>query len=626
MAGTSTNDFQNGAPFYLDPSQQDLLLAALTSNGQAPDGLFSTGIDNKRSMSNGQFPYPVDNLDPNFFTSPQQSTPASNFNNMNIEESPFVDYLDGDASFDFDNADNSDLMIGALPGGSPEKEGEESSEKRKSPDDDAEDPDGGGKRREPEDKTAKKPGRKPLTSEPTTKRKAQNRAAQRAFRERKEKHLKDLESKVSELEKASDAANHENGLLRAQVQRLQTELREYRKRLSLNSTSLNRSPPLTGGFSSLLGGGSTTNNFQFEFPRFGGLPGSHILDNGPLAKAGNKSTSMSSTTGPARQNSTGRSLSPRSQASGSNANTPRTNGAQRSGSLNGLPNQSVFNGASTSSPFDYSNMTSTTHANRSSTDSSTAQSRVFQFNSGSSTHSDSPSASSNSQAGQNSSCDTSPEPSHNSPNNLVDTITDGYVCHGNSEGEITFCEKLNMACGNPRNPIPRAMSQSDAKPSPAPGKTPAADVNGIDFFANQNGGQFDPTLFGDYRDSQNAIVGEGDFTGGFFNDAFPITDFGSPFHFGDTPAVQKPNPLEEVERQQDGGDDEVVPGEDPSQMLNCHKIWDKLSNRADFKDGTIDIDNLCSELRAKARCSESGVVVDHKDVEAALQRLPKDQK
>ena len=53
-------------------------------------------------------------------------------------------------------------------------------------------------------------------------------------------------------------------------------------------------------------------------------------------------------------------------------------------------------------------------------------------------------------------------------------------------------------------------------------------------------------------------------------------------------------------------------------------IRDKLANRPDFKDGTIDIDNLCSELRAKARCSESGVVVDHKDVEAALKRFPPD--
>ena len=119
------------------------------------------------------------------------------------------------------------------------------------------------------------------------------------------------------------------------------------------------------------------------------------------------------------------------------------------------------------------------------------------------------------------------------------------------------------------------MSLSDAHPSLAASKkspAPAADVNGIDFFANQNGGQFDPTLFGDYRDTQNAIIGDGDFTNGFFNEAFPLADFGSPFHFGDTPAIQKPNPFEDMERAQDG-EEEVVPGEDTSQMLNCHKIW-----------------------------------------------------
>jgi AP-1-like factor len=35
----------------------------------------------------------------------------------------------------------------------------------------------------------------------------------------------------------------------------------------------------------------------------------------------------------------------------------------------------------------------------------------------------------------------------------------------------------------------------------------------------------------------------------------------------------------------------------------------------------LDIDGLCSELRAKARCSESGVVIDQKDVDSALKRL-----
>jgi len=169
MAGTSTNDFQNGAPFYLDANQQDLLLAALASNAQNPNDIFAAGLNNldtKQAMNAQQFPYSVDNLDPNYFTSPQQSTPASAFNNIGVDESPFADF-DGDNSFDFDNADTGDLMIGALPGDSPRRS-EETAEKRKSPGDDVEDPDGGGKRREGEDKQAKKPGRKPLTSEPTT--------------------------------------------------------------------------------------------------------------------------------------------------------------------------------------------------------------------------------------------------------------------------------------------------------------------------------------------------------------------------------------------------------------------------------------------------------------------------
>lgn len=414
------------------------------------------------------------------------------------------------------------------------------------------------------------------------------------------------------------------------------ELREYRKRLSLNSSGLNRTPPLASGFSTMLNNNpATANNFSFDFPRFGGLPGTQLLDNGPLARTKNAAVPANPS---GRQNSAGGAISPTSNLNKSTTNSPQANGngssahgAQRSSSLNG------FFGFTDPTP-------NVPTPARSSTESSTrSQSRVFQFNSGSSTHSGSPSISSTSPTNQDSSCGTSPEPSHTSPNQQVDTITDGYVCHGNSEGEVLFCEKLNMACGNPRNPVPRAMSQSDDKPSLAvlPAKSPTPASNSIDYFATPNGGQFDPTLFGEYRDTQNAIVGDGDFTGGFFNDAFLNTGYGSPFHFGDTPAIQKPNPLEEIERIQDG-EDEVVPGEDVNSMLNCHKIWsvpcpmhiatnlltlhrDKLSSRPDFKDGTIDIDNLCSELRAKARCSESGVVVDHKDVEAALKRLPKDQ-
>src|SRR5271156_3061079 len=113
-----------------------------------------------------------------------------------------------------------------------------------------------------------------INSDSSQKRKAQNRAAQRAFRERKEKHLKDLETKVEDLEKASESANHENGLLRAQVERLQVELKEYRKRLSWISSNGFNKPPQSASFGLQARNmnGSNNNDFQFEFPKFGDLP------------------------------------------------------------------------------------------------------------------------------------------------------------------------------------------------------------------------------------------------------------------------------------------------------------------------------------------------------------------
>ncbi|KAF8002214.1 hypothetical protein HF325_003179 [Metschnikowia pulcherrima] len=66
-----------------------------------------------------------------------------------------------------------------------------------------------------------KPGRKPIETEPKSKRTAQNRAAQRAYRERKERKMKDLEDKVSLLE--DDRMRAE-----AQIELLKSELSRYR--------------------------------------------------------------------------------------------------------------------------------------------------------------------------------------------------------------------------------------------------------------------------------------------------------------------------------------------------------------------------------------------------------------
>lgn len=56
-----------------------------------------------------------------------------------------------------------------------------------------------------------------------SRRKAQNRAAQRAFRERKERHVKDLEAKLALLEKNSASVAEENERLKLQLQKAATE-------------------------------------------------------------------------------------------------------------------------------------------------------------------------------------------------------------------------------------------------------------------------------------------------------------------------------------------------------------------------------------------------------------------
>ncbi|KAI9833334.1 MAG: hypothetical protein M1819_003729 [Sarea resinae] len=56
-----------------------------------------------------------------------------------------------------------------------------------------------------------------------SRRKAQNRAAQRAFRERKERHVKELEQKLSSLEQASNSLHADNERLKRELQKVATE-------------------------------------------------------------------------------------------------------------------------------------------------------------------------------------------------------------------------------------------------------------------------------------------------------------------------------------------------------------------------------------------------------------------
>ena len=73
-----------------------------------------------------------------------------------------------------------------------------------------------------------KPGRKPATDTPPSKRKAQNRAAQRAFRERRAQRVSELEEHLKQVEDENDKDQDD---LRAHVTRLEKDIEQYREEL-----------------------------------------------------------------------------------------------------------------------------------------------------------------------------------------------------------------------------------------------------------------------------------------------------------------------------------------------------------------------------------------------------------
>ncbi|KAK9777336.1 hypothetical protein SCAR479_06065 [Seiridium cardinale] len=81
-----------------------------------------------------------------------------------------------------------------------------------------------------------------------SRRKAQNRAAQRAFRERKERHVKELEAKVAALEAAQQQTSTENDKLKRDLQKMSTENEILRATSSQNDPmSPASNPPTTTG-------------------------------------------------------------------------------------------------------------------------------------------------------------------------------------------------------------------------------------------------------------------------------------------------------------------------------------------------------------------------------------------
>jgi len=245
-------------------------------------------------------------------------------------------------------------------------------------------------------------------------------------------------------------------------------------------------------------------------------------------------------------------------------------------SLSGLFSPSILDSVGKTPPFDFFGNTTNAVSNgsRSSTDSANGT-----MSTGHNTTYSSPSASSNSNHGASSSCGTSPEPTiqspvYSKPADVTLTTIGEENLGASGEGELTFCDKLNMACGNANNPIPRTMSETGESGNL---ETPAFDITGIDWFAQQNGNQFDPQLFGDYREPQENILSAEPYSDSFFTEAYALPDFSSPYNIAPSPAQPKKDLVAQIDDKQNE-EDEVVPAEDTSKMLNCNTIWYAPSN------------------------------------------------
>lgn len=385
--------------------------------------------------------------------------------------------------------------------------------------------------------------------------------------------MKDLETKVEELETASEASNHENSKLRAQLDRITTELNQYKQRLSVmtNANKATTRDKLAFGSAALNNLGDVS--FQFAIPKFGTLPGL------PADKSSASLSTNGQVPGPAQNyGSDGKLAQPvRSSvqdtqfkdalARFSSAPTPPISGHLGHGSRVSVDSGNMSIGGASRSP----------------------------------------SASSNSNGGPASSCGTSPEPSTHSPMGFkpLETLT-------------TIGEEVQTAAAT-KQPFAQLAQVDIGGPS-------------FDWLANQNGGHFDPQLFGDYREPQDSVLSNSNFDD-FFNDALDA-DFLNPYNVP-TPAAAGPrNLIDEIDAKHNLLDD-------TQQNLRCTEIWyrpppsstcacstamltarrrEKLQRCSKAQSGEFDLDGLCSELTKKAKCSGNGPVVAERDFDTIFKK------
>ncbi|CCE72845.1 Piso0_000444 [Millerozyma farinosa CBS 7064] len=448
-----------------------------------------------------------------------------------------------------------------------------------------------------------KPGRKPLETLPKSKRTAQNRAAQRAYRERKERRMKELEDKVKDLEDENIKATTQSDFLRAQIDLLKSELTRYRGHSDFSDLT---TPYLDG----------MSNQRAPSRPRF----------SNQVSGSTNSVTS---------DHSSHKSSSSEEKGSFSEEKTPNSSSSHTT--------PSSYSGYNMSFPWSKEFTTDNAEHEKSSTSNNQTRSQHLP---------DLVSGSSSSTSPLNDNILVSPE--SNNDIGSLSGITENYggnfdsglkekdqsEVHGFEEQMDPFCSKLNEACGTKDCPVPKDKKSSYSSPFTNLINQPKEDAASA--FAKSSKFNFDltsatadhsqdPLYFLDDANFDVALALDDNFDPGqnekkdsvsyltTEDSVYDPFEEHNGFNFSDLIAKEtsKQN-KHEANTNNEGLDenDDVVPA--PEKTMPCSEIWDRITSHPKYTE--LDIDSLCNELKAKAKCSERGVVINSADVNQLLEQ------
>lgn len=459
------------------------------------------------------------------------------------------------------------------------------------------------------EKPHSKPGRKALTSEPKNKRTAQNRAAQRAFRERKEKRMKELEEKVQALEREKMLLANESELLRHQVLTLMKQVKgsqgiDGNHGIDIN-TNTSVSPEVKLDTSSEAW--DTSNDGKSSFYE---SSSSSVHSNTPVSFGNDYMAKMTT---------------PKESSVGNLELTNKLNNADFKDNYDEQIFCTELSTAcgSKSCPIPRGKMEK--HGQSTSSEYSDSHGPTREKDA---KHVPTTYSGSSCQSMTSSSSVTSPEfpspPSqvkgnvlnHDTSHFSTPFLNDGKVNEGIDSLDNIESPNWNFDFGHFDNKQPSVI--------------PTNRENEMDFLLSTN--DFNSNFI-----SKNPAAFQLDPTSAVFVD--PVSnDFEVDFDDNAFDELLKiPQGEEEVEvplalqagntskenihsgssKVVDKKEDEETVPDTNGNLIKCSQIWERITTNPRFTD--LDIDNLCDELKQKAKCSENGVVVDSADVGKLLQ-------